>query len=236
MESFADKILEQIESVKQNSIVCKDLISNLLNEHLDIVTKNIEKETVVIVGDIIEQVGILKDTQRDEISSLTSTIEGSVAGYVIDAVNDLKSYLDVRTDSSIMNEKLDKLNQELQKSVESTAENISKLLSKSVLTDSIENLRTTNEVLLESMTEKLNSGIQDFIRENVSKKFDEKFNIFDKRFTDTIVEKYEEVKVLSSQYNKSFEKISSSVEDLVSKFVDSKDDTVLWERTADLRE
>ena len=224
MEAFANKILEQVESVKQNSIVCKDLISNLLNEHLDIVTKNIEKETDVIVGDIIEQVGIIRDTQKDELSNLASTIEGSVAGYVIDAVNDLKSYLDVKTDTSVMNDKLDKLSQEFQKSVENTAENISRLLSKSVLTDSIADLRTTNEVLLESMTEKLNSGIQDFIRENVSKKFDEKFNIFDKRFTDTIVEKYEEVKVLSSQYNKSFEKISSSVEDLVSKFVDSKDD------------
>ena len=224
MESFADKILEQIGSVKQNSIVCKDLISNLLNEHLDIVTKNIEKETDVIVGDIIEQVGILKDIQKDDLSTLSSSIEGSVAGYVIDAVNDLKSYLDVKTDSSIINEKLDKLCMELEKSVENTADNITRLLSKSVLTDSIADLRSTNEVLLESMTEKLNSEIQNFIKENVSHKLDENFNIFDKRFTETIADKYEEVKLLSTQYNKSFEKISESVEDLVSRFVDSKDD------------
>ena len=224
MESFANRILEQIESVKQNSIVCKDLISKLVSEHFDIITKDIEKETDVIVGDIIEQFGILKDTQKDELSNLTSAIEGSVAGYVIDAVNDMKSYMDVRTDSSVINQKLDKLQSELERSVETTAENITKLLSKSVLTDSIMDLRATNEVLLESMTEKLNSEIQSFIKDNVAKRFDDKFNFFDKKFTDTIVDKYEEVKLLSTQYNKSFEKISVSVDDLVNKFVDSKDD------------
>ena len=223
IESFANKILEQIESVKQNSIVCKDLISNLLNEHLNVITNNIEKETDVIVGDIIEQFTLLKDTQKDELSALTSAIEGSVAGYIIDAVNDMKSYMDVKTDSSIINEKLDKLRIELEKSVENTAENITKLLTKSVLTDSINDLRSTNEVLLESMTDKLNSQLQDFIRDNVSKRFDEKFNIFDKKFTDTVVDKYEEVKMLSTQYNKSFEKISSSVDDIITRFVDTKE-------------
>ena len=162
----------------------------MLNEHLNIITNNIEKETDVIVGDMIEQFTILKDAQKDELSTLTSVIEGSVAGYIIDAVNDVKSYMDVKDDSSVINEKLDKLRIELEKSVENTAENITKLLTKSVLTDSITDLRATNEVLLESMTENLNSQLQNFIKDNVSKKFEEKFNIFDKKFTDTIVDKY----------------------------------------------
>lgn len=224
IDAYATSILDKIESVKQNSIVCKDLILKLINEHFNSISANIEKETDVIVGDIVEQFGILKDSQKDEFSALTNALEGSVAGYIIDAVNDLKSYLDIRTDKADMNAKLDNLKLELEKSFENTAGNINKLLEVSIFNDAITDLRAANEVLVTSVSEKLNDQIREFVRENVSKKLEDKINLFDKKFTDTVVDKYEEVKLLSSQYNKSFENISGSVNDLVSKFISAKDE------------
>ena len=224
LESSINEAISQIENTKQSVAVCKDLISNLVKEHSEIITKNIERETDVIVGEIIEQFETLKDNQKDDVSNVIGSIEGSVSGYIIDAVNDLKSYMDIRTDNTIIDSKLDALRNELTKSVDETTENINKLLQLSVFTDSITDLRTTNEVLLETMTEKINTQIKDFVKENVTKKFDEKLNILDKRFIDTVVDKYEEVKVLSTEYKKSFEKIAMSVSELVSKFTDSKNE------------
>lgn len=223
LESNISAISELIENVKQNSAVCKNLISDLVKEHSDIITKEIEKETDVITSELIEQVNILKDCQKDDFSSLTNAIEGSVSGYIIDAVNDLKTYLDVKTDSSILNEKLDSLRNELTKSVDDTTENINKLLQVSVFTDVITDLKATNEVLITSMTDKLNAQITDFIKNN-TQKTDEKLNLLDKKFIETLVDKYEEVKLLSTQYNKSFENLSHSVNDIVSNLISSKEE------------
>ena len=224
IDAYATNILDKIESVKQNSIVCKDLILKLVNEHFNSISSSIEKETDVIVGDILEQFGILKDSQKDDFSSLTNALEGSVAGYIIDAVNDLKSYLDIKTNSADLNGKLDTLRIELQKSFDDTAENINKLVEFSVFNDAITDLRAANEVLVTSMSDKLNTQIQEFVRENVSRKLEDKINLFDKKFTDTVVDKYEEIKLLSSQYQKSFENISNSVNDIIAKFISSKDE------------
>ncbi len=222
LENYVQKIGEQIDSVKQNSLLCKDLIGGLLQEHLNIISKDIEKETDVIVSDILEQFSILKDVQKDELSSLTTAIEDSVAGYVIDAVNDLKSYMDVKTDSSVLNGKLDTLRIELEKSVDETTENINKLLEVSVFTDAITDLKATNQVLVTSMTDKLNSQIQTFINENVSKNIEDKVNLLDKKFIETVVDKYEEVKLLSNEHAKSLQSVSESIEEVAGKLNDTK--------------
>ena len=225
LEDYVQSIGEQIDSIKQNSILCKDLITELVQEHFDTIAKDIEKETDVIVGDILEQFSIFKDVQKDELSSLTTVIEDSVAGYVIDAVNDLKSYMDVKTDSSVLNGKLDTLRIELEKSVDETAENINKLLEVSVFTDTITNLKATNEVLITTMSEKINSQIRSFVKENISntsKTLEDKINLLDKRFIDTIVDKYEEVKLTANEHSKAFNNISGSIEELTTKLIESK--------------
>ena len=228
LEGYVQSISEQIDSIKQNSILCKDLITELVQEHFDTITKNIEKETDVIVGDIIEQFSIFKDVQKDELSSLTAVIEDSVAGYVIDAVNDLKSYVDVKTDSSVLNGKLDTLRIELEKSVDETTENINKLLEVSVFTDTITDLKATNEVLITTMSEKINSQIHSFVQENISstsnisRNIEDKINLLDKKFIDTIVDKYEEIKLTANEHTKAFNNISGSIEELTTKLVESK--------------
>ena len=222
LEAYVQSIGEQIDSVKQNSILCKDLIAELIQEHIDILAKDIEKETDIIVRDIIEQFSIFKDAQKDELSSLTTAIEDSVAGYVIDAVNDLKSYMDVKTDSSVLNGKLDTLRIELEKSVDETTENINKLLEVSVFTDAITNLKSTNEVLITTMTDKLNAEITSFVKDNISKNLEDKINLLDKKFVDTIVDKYEEVNLIANEHTKSFKNISDAIEELAAKLTNTK--------------
>ena len=224
IEAFATQILEQIEVSKQNTITCKDMISKLIKEEIKLITKNIENETDVISGDIIEQFDILKDTQKDDLTQFTSQIEGSVAGYIVDSVNDLKSYLDIKTDSSVLNEKVDNLRNELSSTADTITGNISKLVELSVFGDAIADLKSANEVLVNSMAEKLNEQIEDFIKINVTQKLGDKLNLFDKKFVDTIVEKYEEVKLISSKYNDSFEKISNEVQNILSDFESNRND------------
>ena len=220
MEAFADKILNQVENVKQNSLECRDIISDLVNKTGEIVVDNIEKETDVIVKDLIEQFNLLRDSQKDELSKLTVHIESSVEDYIYTHINDLKSYLDVKTDSSIMNNKLDNLKTDIDKSVEDVLDNISKLISAGA--DS----RAANEILLTSMSEKINTQIQSFISVNVAQKFEERLNILDKKFVDTLVDKYEEIKLISGQYNNSFEIIKSNLDSLVNGFSEFKDELI----------
>ncbi len=222
LEAFSDNILRCVESVKQNSILCKDIISKLVEEQFNNLSKNVEKETDVIVADLIEQIGLLKDAQKDDFSAITSSLEGSVAGYIVDSVNDLKTYLDIKSDRTIENGKIDALKSDLESFIEDTTDNINKLLEVSVFSDAISDLKSTNEVLLTNTVEKMNNKVQEFITENVSKKFDERINLFDKKFIDTVVDKYEEIKLLSTQYNSAFDKISLSVQELVTSFAESR--------------
>ena len=223
LNTQVDSIIQGLESVKNNSKVCKDLISNLVNEYSKNVSKEIEKETDIIVGEMIEQFELIKNSQKDELSNLTVAVEGSISDYIIDALNDLKQYLDVKIDKASIDAKLDTLRNELSKSIDDTTENINKLLEVSVFSDAITDLKTTNNILINTMTDKLNSQIQNFVRQNITDKMDEKFGVLDKKFVDTIVDKYEEVKLLSIQHNKSIENIFDSLEGLLSKLADVKD-------------
>ena len=226
-QTLEEKVTElklQLDNVKQNSTVCKDIILKLVKEHSELTVSEIEKESDLLIKELSERLNILRESQQDDISILTAAIVDGISGYIIDAVNDLKSYMDLKTSVSTMDDKLDSLRTELSKSISDTTENINKLLQASVFNDAISDLRTTNEILVSSMSEKITSQIQDFVKANVSSKMDEKFGLLDKKFVDTIVDKYEEVKILSTQYNKSFEQISGSVSDLISRFADSKDE------------
>ena len=220
IEAFADKILKQVENTKQNSLECRDIITALVSKSSDIIIDNIEKETDVIVKDLIEQFNLIRDAHKDELSKMTIHVESSVEDYIYTHISDLKSYLDVKTDSSIVNTKLDNLKTDIDKSVEDVLDNISRLINAGA--DS----RAANEILITSMTEKINESIQSFVNVNVSQRFDERFNLLDKKFIDTIVDKYEEIKLISARYNDSFETIQGSIQNLVSGFVDFKEELI----------
>ena len=223
LEAFVDRIIKQVEASKQNTIACKDLIIELVQKEFDTISGDIEKETDVIVKDLVEQFKLFKDAQRDELSKLAVHIESSVEDYIYNYLNDLKSYLDVKTDTVVMNQKLDNIKQELNESADEIFSTINKFLETSVFSSAMSDLRFANEILVNSMAEKLNQQLSEFMSENVTEKISEKLNIFDKKFIDTVVDKYEEIKVISSKYNNSFETIQASSQELLSKFTETKD-------------
>ena len=224
MEAFANQILKQVEVNKQNIVSCKDLIIELVQKECELVSEDIEKETDVIVKDIIEQFNLFKGIQKDELDKLTVHVESSIEDYIFNYVNELKSYLDIKTDSTIMNQKLDNIQSELNNTVDDMLSTMNKFLEASVFSSAMSDLRTANEILVNSTADKLNKQINDFVLENVTSKFEDKLNLFDKKFTDTIVDKYEEIKIISSQYNQSFENIQTSVDGILNEFKSTKNE------------
>ena len=224
MEAFTNQILKQVEVNKQNVVSCKDLIIELVQKECELVSDDIEKETDVIVKDIIEQFNLFKSIQKDELDKLTVHVESSIEDYIFNYVNELKSYLDIKTDSTIMNQKLDNIQSELNNTVDDMLSTMNKFLEASVFSSAMSDLRTANEILVNSTADKLNKQINDFVLENVTNKLDDKLNLFDKKFTDTIVDKYEEIKMISSQYNQSFENIQTSVDGILNEFKSTKNE------------
>ena len=224
MEAFANQILKQVEVNKQKVVSCKDLIIELVQKECELVSEDIEKETDVIVKDINEQFNLFKGIQKDELDKLTVHVESSIEDYIFNYVNELKSYLDIKTDSTIMNQKLDNIQSELNNTVDDMLSTMNKFLEASVFSSAMSDLRTANEILVNSTADKLNKQINDFVLENVTNKFEDKLNLFDKKFIDTIVDKYEEIKMISSQYNQSFENIQASVDGILSEFKSTKNE------------
>ncbi len=224
MEMFTNKILEQIDINKQTAVACRDFVNNFVKSELNIIADNIEKEADVIVKDLLEQMNMMREFQKDELSKLTIHIESSVEDYIYNHINDLKSYIDVKTDSSGLNSKIDSIGTDLRRSAEDMLAASNKLLQASVFDDAMSDMKKANEILVSTMAENLNSQLQNFITSNISQNISDKFNLFDKKFTDTVVDKYEEIKLISSKYNTSFVEIEAAVQDLLSKFVVSKDE------------
>ena len=87
-------------------------------------------------------------------------------------------------------------------------------------------------MLINSSVESLNDRIEDFISKNITeigniisadrKNIEDKLSLFDKKFIDTVVDKYEEIKLISNKYNDSFNNINNSVNDIISRFEDVK--------------
>ena len=224
MEAFANNILKQVEQNKQNVVACKDLIVDLVQKQCELITNDIEKETDVLVKDILEQFNLFKDLQKDEFTKLTSQIESVIEDRIFDNINELKSYMDVKTDSTVVNQKLDNIKSELSETTEEMIAMMNKFLEASVFSSAISDLRVTNEILVTSSADKLNKQLNDFILTNVSNKLEDKLNLFDKKFIDTVVDKYEEIKIISSQYNGAFDNIQSSVEGILKEVKSAKDD------------
>lgn len=224
MEAFANNILKQVEINKQQIVSCKDLIVELVQKECELVSEDIEKETDVIVKDIIEQFNLFKDLQKDELSKLTVHVESSIEDYIFNYINELKSYMDVKTDSTVMNQKLDNIKSELSETTDDMISTMNKFLEASVFSSAMSDLRAANEILVSSTTEKLNKQINEFILANVTNKFEDKLNLFDKKFIDTVVEKYEEIRMIASQYNQSFDNIQTSVDGILNEFKATKDE------------
>ena len=232
IDSYVNNLYEQIEAEKQNVVACKDLIIEFLQKELDSLSQNVEKETDVIIGELIDQFELLKKSQADETVKLTNQIEDIVSSHIYNNIEDLKSFFDIKTDTSVMLGKLDNLKIELTDSVEKLITNLNKLLDANLFTSAMSDYRVAVELLINSSVEGLNDRIEDFISRNIAdigelisadrKDIEDKLALFDKKFIDTVVDKYEEIKLISNKYNDSFNEINNSVNDIISRFEDVK--------------
>ena len=132
----------------------------------------------------------------------------------------MKSYLDIKTDSSVVTSKLDNLKIEMSSSVEEIVNNLNRLLDAELFTTAMSDFRVANELLINSSVDRVNSKISSFISEN-GKKFEDKLALFDKKFIDTVVDKYEEIKLISNKYNESFNSVQKSLAEILTAFENS---------------
>ena len=228
IDAYINNILEQFDVQKNNINSCKDMILKAFKTELEIISTNVEKETDIVIGELIEQFDLLKKSQNDEFVNLTSKIEEIINAQVYNNIEDLKSYLDIKTDNSVLNTKFDNLKLEITASIDSVIESAGKLLESSAFASSMSDFKLANEVLINNAIDSLNSRIEDFITsnltditlsvENNSKNISDKLSLFDKKFVDLLVEKFEEIKLTASSYNNSYEKIQVSINEIISEF------------------
>jgi len=228
LDNYINVISQLIETEKEQVVACKDLIVQLINNKLDALSKDVEKETDVIIAELIEQFDLLKKSQADEVVNLTSRMEEIVNAHIYNNIEDLKSYLDIKTDNSVLSSKLDNLKVEMSSSFEGVVTNLNKLLDAGDFSSAIADYRIANEILINSSIDSLNDKIKSFLSENFtlltealngnSKVIEEKFALFDKKFIDTLVDKYEEIKILTNTQTDNFNKIEKYFDGIVADF------------------
>ena len=224
-EENLNKTLEDLIVIKNIITSSKTEICDSVKKELDFISQGVEKETDIVVGELIEQFDLLKKSQADEVINLTSRIEEVINAHIYNNIEDLKSYLDIKTDSSVINSKLDNLKLEINSSIEDIVSNLNKLLDSGVFASAMSDYRVANEILINSSIDKLNSKIESFIKENLtaigneldknSKTIEEKLALFDKKFVETLVDKYEEAKLISNETNSKLQTIESSIADII---------------------
>ena len=219
--SYIDKFKEYFDIEKEHVTSIKEAIVDVLNNELNITSKNIEKETDVIIAELIEQFELLKNTQSDNIVSLTSNIEEIVNAHIYNNIEDLKSYLDIRTDNSVLVNKFDNLKIEIVSTFESLTTNLNKMLDADIFKSELSDFRAANELLISTAVDKANSIIEGFISDNY-KNIEEKFALFDKKFIDAVVDKYEEIKLDINKYNETFTSIQNTLVSTQTGFDDLK--------------
>lgn len=179
LDSYVSTLLEQIEDQKQNVKICKDLITEFTKKELDLISQNIEKETDIVMGELVEQFELLKQTQNDEIGMLVSRIEDIVSSHLYNNIEDLKSYLDIKTDTSILSGKLDSLKTDTTSYLEEIASQLSDFSEiKAKSTAQLDSLKAAIENTDNSISTELHQLNECFenLRNQISNKsFDEAF-------------------------------------------------------------
>ncbi len=234
IEELSNKLLEQFELEKQVIQSTKDFISNTMQDNLKLLSSNIEKETDIIVSELVEQFDLFKKAQQDSVIQITTGIESIVENQIYNNIEDLKSYLDIKTDSSVITNKLDNLKIEMTTAFENVVSDMNKMLRGDVFTSGLSDYRVANEILINSAVDRINEKVASFIGDSASElsvlmkdssnNFENKLALFDKKFIDTVVDKFEEVKLISNKYNQSSNEIKNALDSIFSDFQGVKTD------------
>ncbi len=233
IEKYAEEIKQQLEYQAQAVETGKNAITQALKQELKIISGDIEKETDAVIAEVIEQFDIIKTSNADDIIALSTKMEDIVSSQIYDNIEDLKAYLDIKTDDSAIIEKLDNLKNTLVSSFENLVLNVDKMLDSGVFNSAMADFRVANELLVNSAIDNMNDKIESFVNENLktiagvltadTQKVEEKLSLFDKKFVDTITDKFEEIKIISNKTDNSFEEIKRFIGDIISDFEGVKD-------------
>ena len=221
ISELANTQKECIKSNQENIIkTCSNEINNISNL--------VEKETDIIMAELIEQFDLMKKSQNDDLAGLSSKIEEIITSQLFANIEDIKSYFDVKMDSENVSGRLDVLRAELSEKINETLTQMNGLLKSDVYTTSISDFRAANELLVNDAVASINDSISNFVVNNTEvlkvsigedyKNLLHKLDIFDKNFKDVLVEKYEEIKLLSNNYNESVKHVESSIFGILSNF------------------
>lgn len=228
VDAYINKVLDNIELEKENINNCKASIIEFTKKELDLMSKNVEKETDLIIGELAEQFDILKQSQTDEVISLTTKLEDIVSTRIYENMEDLKSYLDVKTDNSTLVEKIDLLKNEMLDSFSGVLSNVNKMLDVSLFKGELGDFRFSVENLITDAANNLNDKLSAFVCENIkfsTDKLDEKLTLFNKNFIENLTDKYEEIKLVSNQTNNSFNAVQDALNNIISRFDEAKNTT-----------
>lgn len=234
MEESAAKLLEQLDIEKQMLTSMKEFLSEALQKKLNSISSEIEKETDAIIAELADQFDAVKKTQQDTAVQITSGIESLIEGQLFNNIEDLKAYLDVKTNTSDLSAKLDNLKLDMTSSFESAISDLNKMLNADVFTSALSDYRIANEILINSAADRINEKVAGFIAETSTqlsgsisqetKNIESKLALFDKKFIDTVIDKYEEIKMSSNQCNSYFNELQQSINDIFADFQGTKSD------------
>ena len=224
MTSFKEQLGSELKAVKS----IKASIEEIVKQELKSVSGDVEKETDVVIAELTGQFENLRNSQADDVNGMINKMEELVSSQVYNNIEDLKSYLDIKTDNSILSNKLDLLSSSINSSFGDVISDVSKMLDAGAFSSAISDFRLANELLVNSAVNNMNDRIESFINENIksingmleedSRKIEDKLALFDKKFVDALTDKFEEIKLLSNKYNSSFDDINRYMGDIISKF------------------
>ena len=228
------RLNEQLALEKEAVEAMKDFVSKAVQNKLNNISSEIEKETDTVLAEISEQFELIKKSQQDVAIQITSGLESVVESKIYDNIDDLKSYLDVKMNNTVLSDKVDNLKLEITALMDNTITDLNKMLSADVFTAAISDYRVANEILVNSAADRINEKIANFISETAKhtadglgeelKNIENKLALFDKGFVDTIVDKYEEIKLESNKCNSYLDEVNKLVKSVFSDFQEIKGD------------
>ena len=224
MEVFTNSILDKINIVSNNAELYKKSIEKFINSNLLDISQNIEKEVDSIIKSLLEQSEYIIQAQKDELTKLTIHIESSVEDYIYNHINELKSYLDVKTNDTELFNKLDNLSSDLTKNTADVLSNINRMLEANIFENSISEIKVANEILITNMCNKLAAEVSSFIKANSDEKLVILQDLFNEKFKEQILVQINSIKEIAEKQKNDVESFVSSEKAILAEIMTAKSD------------
>ena len=222
LDESIESLKEQIELQKNMIESSQAMVESILKSEVEYISKTVERGTEDLVSDLSEQFNMLKQAQNDSVTDITSAVENIISDHVYNNIEDLKAYFNANLSTDVYSEKLDNLKLDILSVLEKLVINVNKMIDSDNFASALSDFRLANEILINTAIDGINDKIRDFIKENMSsvvselsenaKSIESKLSLFDKKFVETLTDKYEEIKLESMKNNESLNMIRDAFE------------------------